>query len=49
MQPFMIGKREYKVIVTGVVRPEDFDDAGIEAGKLLDPQFDIVSSRKGMM
>jgi flagellar L-ring protein precursor FlgH len=49
MQPFMIGKREYKVIVTGVVRPEDFDDAGIDAGKLLDPQFDIVSSRKGMM
>lgn len=48
-QPFMIGKREYKVIVTGVVRPEDFDDAGIEAAKLLDPQFDIVSSRKGMM
>ena len=49
MQPFMIGKREYKVIVTGVVRPEDFDDAGIEAAKLLDPQFDIVSTRKGMM
>ncbi len=49
MQPFMIGKREYKVIVTGVVRPEDFDDAGIEAAKLLDPQFDIVSSRKGML
>ncbi|RYZ67215.1 MAG: flagellar biosynthesis protein FlgH [Proteobacteria bacterium] len=47
MQPFMIGKREYKVIVTGVVRPEDFDDAGIESSKLLDPQFDIVSSRKG--
>lgn len=47
MQPFMIGKREYKVIVTGVVRPEDFDDAGIDASKLLDPQFDIVSSRKG--
>ena len=49
MQPFMIGKREYKVIVTGVVRPEDFDDGGIDAGKLLDSQFDIVSSRKGMM
>lgn len=47
MQPFMIGKREYKVIVTGIVRPEDFDDAGIDAGKLLDSQFDIVSSRKG--
>ncbi len=47
MQPFMIGKREYKVIVTGVVRPEDFDDAGIDSSKLLDSQFDIVSSRKG--
>ncbi len=46
-QPFMIGKREYKVIVTGVVRPEDFDDSGIESTKLLDSQFDIVSSRKG--
>lgn len=47
MQPFMIGKREYKVIVTGVVRPEDFDDTGMDSSKLLDPQFDIVSSRKG--
>lgn len=46
-QAFMIGKREYKVIVTGVVRPEDFDDSGIESTKLLDSQFDIVSSRKG--
>lgn len=47
MHPFMIGKREYKVIVTGIIRPEDFDDAGVDASRLLDPQFDIVSSRKG--
>ncbi|MES2854316.1 MAG: flagellar biosynthesis protein FlgH [Bdellovibrionota bacterium] len=47
MQPFMIGKREYKVIVTGIVRGEDFNDEGVGADKLLDPQFDIVSSRKG--
>lgn len=47
VQPFMIGRREYRVIVTGVVRPEDFDDNGIDASKLLDSQFDIVSSRKG--
>jgi flagellar L-ring protein precursor FlgH len=47
MQPFMIGKREYKVIVTGVVRPEDFDDAGIDSTRLLDSQFDIVSSKRG--
>lgn len=49
MQPFMIGRREYKVIVTGVIRPEDFDDGGVDASRLLDPQFDIVSSRKGTM
>lgn len=47
VQPFMIGRREYRVIVTGVVRQEDFDDNGIDASKLLDSQFDIVSSRKG--
>lgn len=45
-QPFMIGKREYKVIVTGIVRPDDFNDEGITSNKLLDPQFDVVSLRK---
>ncbi|MDX9730606.1 MAG: flagellar basal body L-ring protein FlgH [Bdellovibrionales bacterium] len=47
VQPFMIGRREYRVIVTGVVRQEDFDDSGVDASKLLDSQFDIVSARKG--
>lgn len=45
-QPFLIGSREYKVIVTGVVRAEDFNDDGISAAKLLDPKFDIVSARR---
>lgn len=45
-QPFMIGKREYKVIITGLIRPEDFNDDGISSNKLLDPQFDVVSLRK---
>lgn len=45
-QPFMIGKREYKVIVTGLIRPEDFNDEGISSQKLLDPQFDVVSIRR---
>ncbi len=45
-QPFMIGKREYKVIVTGMIRPEDFNDEGISSQKLLDPQYDVVSLRK---
>lgn len=45
-QPFMIGKREYKVIVTGMLRPEDFNDEGISSQKLLDPQYDVVSIRR---
>lgn len=45
-QPFMIGSREYKVIVTGVVRSEDFNEEGISASRLLDPKFDIVSVRR---
>lgn len=45
-QPFMIGKREYKVIVAGLVRPEDFNDEGISSAKLIDPQFDVVSIRR---
>lgn len=45
-QPFMIGQREYKIIVTGVVRPEDFNDEGISSNRLLDPQFDVVSLRR---
>lgn len=45
-QPFMIGKREYKVLVTGIIRPEDFNDEGVSSTKLLDPQFDVVSIRR---
>lgn len=45
-QPFMIGSREYKVIVTGIVRAEDFNEEGIPSSKLLDPKFDIVSARR---
>ena len=45
-QPFMIGSREYKVNVTGIVRAEDFNEEGISASKLLDPKFDIVSARR---
>lgn len=44
--PFMIGKREYKVIVTGMIRPEDYNDEGVSSNKLLDAQFDVVSLRK---
>ena len=45
-QPFMIGKKEYKVIVTGIIRPEDYNDEGVSSQKLLDPQYDVVSIRR---
>jgi flagellar L-ring protein FlgH len=45
-QPFMIGTREYKVIVTGVVRSEDFNEEGIGAAKLLDAKYDVVSVKR---
>lgn len=45
-QIFMIGKREYKLIVKGIVRQEDFDDQGISAETLLDPNFDIVTHKR---
>lgn len=48
-QPFMIGTREYKVIVTGIVRAEDFNEEGISSKNLLDPNFDIVGVRRKEM
>lgn len=45
-QPFMIGKRDYKVLVVGIVRPEDYNDEGISSAKLIDPQYDVVSIRR---
>jgi flagellar L-ring protein precursor FlgH len=45
-QNFMIDKREYKVIVTGEVRPNDVNDGVVSAPLLLDSNFDIVSPRR---
>jgi flagellar L-ring protein precursor FlgH len=42
----MIGQKEYKVIVAGVIRPEDYNDEGVSSVKLLDPQFDVLSVRR---
>jgi flagellar L-ring protein precursor FlgH len=49
-QDFMIGSRDYRVIVTGIVRAEDFSEDGVSATKLLDPKFDVVSAQdKGVI
>ncbi len=45
-QTFMIGRREYKVIVTGIVKASDIDDGIVSSQKMLDSKFDIVSPRR---
>lgn len=45
-QPFMIGKREYKLLVMGTVRSEDYNEAGVSAEILVDPVFDIISEKR---
>lgn len=42
-QSVMISDREYKVITTGIIRPEDFTDESVSSNKMVDPQFDLIS------
>jgi len=44
MQTFMISKKEYKVMVTGLVKPEDINDGTVSSVKVLDSKFDIIPS-----
>lgn len=46
-QNFMIGSKEYKVIVTGLVKPQDVADDKVDSSKMLDSKFDIVRYNKG--
>jgi flagellar L-ring protein precursor FlgH len=45
-QPMLINDKEFHVIVTGVLKPEDFQDEGVPSGRLLESQFDVVSIRR---
>ncbi len=46
-QQFMtIKKKPYKVIATGLLRAEDFDDKQISSAKLIDAQYDIVHVKR---
>lgn len=45
-QPFMLGAKEFKVLITGLVRAEDFSDEGISSNKLIEPDVDVLSVRK---
>lgn len=39
---FMIGKKEFRVLVTGVAKGSDIQGDQVNSTKLLDPKFDIV-------
>jgi len=43
---FTIRNRPYKVIATGVVRSDDYNDQSISSEKLYDSQFDVVHVKK---
>lgn len=45
-QTLMIKKRPYKVITTGLVRPEDFSDDVISSNKIYDAQVDVIHIKK---
>ncbi len=45
-QMMTIQKRPYKVIATGLIRPEDFDDQAINSSKIFEPQYDIIHIKK---
>lgn len=44
--PLMIGRKEYKVIVTGIIRPEEFNEEGVLSSRLIEPQYDVVHVRR---
>jgi flagellar L-ring protein precursor FlgH len=42
-QTLMIDKKEYRVILSGLIKPEDANDQGVSSAKLIEPQYDLVS------
>ncbi|MFN3454911.1 MAG: flagellar basal body L-ring protein FlgH [Pseudobdellovibrio sp.] len=46
-QYLTIKNRPYKLIATGLVRTEDFNDESISSDKMYDSQYDIIHLKKG--
>lgn len=47
-QTLMIDKKEYRVILSGLLKPEDANDQGVSSASLIDPQYDLVSLGRAM-
>jgi len=45
-QGFILGQKDFKVLVTGLIRAEDFSDEGVSSNKLIEPDLDVLSVRK---
>lgn len=45
-QAIMLGQRQFKILVTGLLRPEDFSDEGTSSTKLIEGDVDVLSIRK---
>ncbi|MGZ3691565.1 MAG: flagellar basal body L-ring protein FlgH [Pseudobdellovibrio sp.] len=45
-QYLTIKKKQYKLIATGLVRAEDFNDAEVSSNKLLEAQYDLVHVKR---
>jgi flagellar L-ring protein precursor FlgH len=45
-QLFMLGQKEFKVLISGLIRAEDFSDEGVSSNKLIEPEIDVLSVRK---
>jgi flagellar L-ring protein FlgH len=44
--PVYVGRREYRLIVLGIVRPDDISTDTIPSSKMLDGRFDLVATMK---
>jgi flagellar L-ring protein precursor FlgH len=45
-QTVMIGKEEFRVIASGLVKSVDIGDEGVASSKMMEPKFDIVSMKR---
>jgi flagellar L-ring protein precursor FlgH len=45
-QSFILGQRDFKVSLTGLIRAEDYSDEGVSSNKLIEPDIDVLSVRK---
>jgi flagellar L-ring protein FlgH len=44
--PVYVGRHEYRLIVTGLVRPDDVSSDVVGSSKIIDGKFDLVASNK---